>query len=160
MEKAYWNHEVAQRLNMGKSTLRRWCLELEKQGYVFSKGEQDSRAFLEQDVLILEKMKQLQSQGKKLEDAIKQALSEHERVPLTPQSAPRSLDIDLKMEREQLKKELLEEIKQELLSSEQRIFQKLDERDQVLVQHIREIQETKKLMAAVQEKKWWQFWKS
>ncbi|MEI4804540.1 DUF3967 domain-containing protein [Bacillus sp. FJAT-51639] len=159
MEKAYWNHEVAQRLNMGKSTLRRWCLEFEKQGYVFSKGEQDSRAFLEQDVLILEKMKQLQSQGKKLEDAIKQVLSEHERVPLTPQSAPRSLDIDLQMEREQLKKELLEEMKQELLNSEQRIFQRLEERDQVLVQHIREIQETKKLMAAVQEKKWWQFWK-
>ena len=159
MEKAYWNHEVAQRLNIGKSTLRRWCLELEKQGYVFSKGEQDSRAFLEQDVLILEKTKQLQSQGKKLEDAIKQVLNEHERVPLTPQSAPRSLDIDLKMEREQLKKELLEEMKQELLSSEQRIFQRLEERDQVLVQHIREIQETKKLMAAVQEKKWWQFWK-
>lgn len=159
MEKAYWNHEVAQRLNMGKSTLRRWCLELEKQGYVFSKGEQDSRAFLEQDVLILEKMKQLQSQGKKLEDAIKQILSEHERVLLTPQSAPRSLDIDLKMEREQLKKELLEEMKQELLSREQRIFQRLEERDQVLVQHIREIQETKKLMAATQQKKWWQFWK-
>lgn len=159
MEKAYWNHEVAQRLNMGKSTLRRWCLELEKQGYVFSKGEQDSRAFLEQDVLILEKTKQLQSQGKKIEDTIKQVLSEHERIPLTPQSAPRSLDIDLKMEREQLKKELLEEMKQELLNSEQRIFQRLEERDQVLVQHIREIQETKKLMASVQEKKWWQFWK-
>ena len=159
MEKAYWNHEVAQRLNMGKSTLRRWCLELEKQGYVFSKGEQDSRAFLEQDVHILEKMKQLQSQGKKLEDVIKQVMSEHEHVPLTPQSAPRSLDIDLKMEREQFKKELLEEMKQELLSSEQRIFQRLEARDQVLVQHIREIQETKKLMAAVKEKKWCQFWK-
>lgn len=159
MEKAYWNYEVAQRLNMGRSTLRRWCLELEKQGYVFSKGEQDSRAFLEKDVLILEKIKQLQSQGKKLEHAIKQILSEHERIPLTLQSTPRPLDIDLKMEREQLKKELLEEMKQELLSSEQRILQRLEERDQVLVQHIREIQETKKLIAAVQEKKWWQFWK-
>lgn len=163
MEKAYWNHEVAQRLNMGKSTLRRWCLELEKQGYTFSKGEQDSRAFLGRDVLMLEKIKQLQNQGQKLENAIKQAISEQEQVPPIPQNPPRSLDstdIDLQREREQLKKELLEGIKQELLTSEQRIFQRLEERDQVLMQHVREIQETKKLMAAVQEKKWWQFWKS
>lgn len=163
MEKAYWNHEVAQRLNMGRSTLRRWCLELEKQGYTFSKGEQDSRAFLERDVLMLEKIKQLQSQGQKLENAIKQAMSEQDQVPLIPENTPRSLgslDIDLQREKEQLKKELLEEIKQELLSGEQRILQRLDERDQMLMQYVREIQETKKLIAAVQEKKWWQFWKS
>ncbi|MDF9626868.1 DUF3967 domain-containing protein [Bacillus cereus] len=160
MEKAYWNHEVAERLQMGKSTLRRWCLELEKQGYIFSKGEQESRAFTKKDVLILEKIKELQSEGKKLEHAIKQVLSEQEQVLPTLQSTPRSVDIDWQAERAQLKQELLAEIKQELLSSEQRIFHRLEDRDQLLMQYVREMQETKKIMATTLQKKWWQFWKS
>lgn len=160
MEKAYWNHEVAECLQMGKSTLRRWCLELEKQGYIFSKGEQESRAFTKQDVLILEKIKELQSEGKKLEHAIKQVLSEQEQVLLTSQSTPYSVDIDWQVERAQLKQELLAEIKKELLSSEQRIFHRLEDRDQLLMQYVREMQKTKKVMAATSQKKWWQFWKS
>lgn len=159
MEKAYWNHEVAKRLQMGKSTLRRWCMEIEKQGYIFSKGEQESRAFTKRDVLILEKIKELQSKGNKLEYAIKQAISEQEQVLLTLQSISRPVDIDWQTEREQLKQELLAEIKQELLSSEQRIFYRLESRDQLLMQYVREMQETKKLMATTVQKKWWQFWK-
>ena len=159
MEKAYWNNEVAERLEMGKSTLRRWCLELEKQGYTFTKGEQDSRAFLEQDVLLLEKIKKLQSEGSKLENAIKQVLSEREQLPLTPVDTPRSPELDFSTEREKLKQELLQEIKQELLGTEQRILERLEKRDQLLIQHVREIQETKRMVAAVQEKKWWEFWK-
>jgi DNA-binding transcriptional MerR regulator len=159
LEKAYWNNEVAERLEMGKSTLRRWCLELEKQGYMFTKGEQDSRAFLEQDVLLLEKIKKLQSEGSKLENAIKQVLSEREQLPLTPVDTPRSPELDFSTEREKLKQELLQEIKQELLGTEQRILERLEKRDQLLIQHVREIQETKRMVAAVQEKKWWEFWK-
>ena len=159
MEKAYWNNEVAERLGMGKSTLRRWCLELEKQGYTFTKGEQDSRAFLEQDVLILEKIKKLQGEGNKLESAIGQVLSEKEQASLTPMNTPRSLELDFSTEREKLKQELLQEIKQDLLSTEQRILERLEKRDQLLIQHVREIQETKRMIAAAQEKKWWEFWK-
>lgn len=153
MERAYWNNEVAERLGMGKSTLRRWCLELEKQGYTFTKGEQDSRAFLEQDVLLLEKIKKLQSEGSKLENAIEQVLSEREQAPPTPVNTPRSSELDLSTEREKLKQELLQEIKQELLGTEQRILKRLEERDQLLMQHVREVQETKKLIAAATEEK-------
>lgn len=35
---------------------------------------------------------------------------------------------------------------------------KLEERDQKLIESIREIQESKKQLAAIQQKKWWQFW--
>lgn len=159
MEKAYWNNEVAERLGMGKSTLRRWCLELEKQGYTFTKGEQDSRAFLEQDVLLLEKIKKLQCEGNKLENAIKQVLSEREQVSLTPVKTPHLPELDFSTEREKLKQELLQEIKQELLGTEQRILERLEERDQLLMQHFREVQETKRLVAATQQKKWWEFWR-
>ncbi|MFB9758865.1 DUF3967 domain-containing protein [Ectobacillus funiculus] len=39
------------------------------------------------------------------------------------------------------------------------LLQKLDERDQNLMTMIRETQETKKMIAATQQKKWWNLWK-
>nr|WP_246040366.1 DUF3967 domain-containing protein [Ectobacillus funiculus] len=63
---------------------------------------------------------------------------------------------------EQLKKH--EESLKEWLTEQQRqqqefqrvLLQKIDERDQNLMTMIRETQETKKLIAATQQKKWWQ----
>ncbi|WP_142314472.1 DUF3967 domain-containing protein, partial [Bacillus pseudomycoides] len=59
----------------------------------------------------------------------------------------------LKKHEENLKEWLTEQQKQ------QEDFQKIDERDQNLMAMIRENQEIKKLIAATQQKKWWQFWK-
>jgi hypothetical protein len=66
---------------------------------------------------------------------------------------------------EQLKKH--EESLKEWLGEQQRqqqdfqkaLVQRMDERDQNLMAMIRETQETKKMIAATQQKKWWQFWK-
>ncbi|MGR5989376.1 DUF3967 domain-containing protein [Bacillus paranthracis] len=52
------------------------------------------------------------------------------------------------------------EIKRELFRSELRIFHRLEDRDQLLMQYVRETQEVKKWIVATQSKKWWQFWKS
>ncbi|WP_342047832.1 DUF3967 domain-containing protein [Bacillus sp. OTU530] len=106
-------------------------------------------------MLLLEKIKKFQSEGSKLENAIEQALSERKYQVNTP----RSPELDLKAERGKLKQELLQEIKQELLGTEQRILERLEKRDQLLIQHVREIQETKRMIAAAQQKKWWEFWK-
>jgi len=35
-----------------------------------------------------------------------------------------------------------------------------NKRDENLLSLIREVQDTKKMIAAAQEKKWWEFWKS
>ena len=86
-------------------------------------------------------------------------LSERKQVPPVPVNTPRSPELDLKAEREKLKQELLQEIKQELLGTEQRILERLEKRDQLLIQHVREIQEIKRMIAAAQQKKWWEFWK-
>lgn len=59
IEKAYWNHEVAKYLEVGESTLRKWCIELEKNGYTFIKGTKDSRAFTEHDMQALQLFKKL-----------------------------------------------------------------------------------------------------
>ncbi|KEK21586.1 DUF3967 domain-containing protein [Bacillus gaemokensis] len=64
----------------------------------------------------------------------------------------------LKKHEENLKEWLTEQQKQQQ-EFQKSILQKINERDQNLMTMIRETQETKKWIAATQQKKWWQFWK-
>ncbi|WP_017150487.1 DUF3967 domain-containing protein [Bacillus bingmayongensis] len=64
----------------------------------------------------------------------------------------------LKKHEESLKEWLIEQQKQQQ-DFQKAVIQRMDERDQNLMTMIRETQETKKLIAATQQKKWWQFWK-
>lgn len=58
-EKAFWNKDVAKILGIGESTVRKWCLELEKNGYKFIRGFKDSRAFLQHDLTAMTYFKSL-----------------------------------------------------------------------------------------------------
>ncbi|WP_025150641.1 DUF3967 domain-containing protein [Bacillus sp. H1a] len=64
----------------------------------------------------------------------------------------------LKIHEENLKEWLTEQQKQQQ-DFQKAIVQRMDERDQNLMAMIHENQETKKMIAATQQKKWWQFWK-
>src|SRR5699024_6709009 len=76
-QKAYWTHEIASYLEISDSTLRKWCIELENQGYTFVKNEHGSRAFVARDRELLINLKQLIRTGKvTIKDAIQQLLDE------------------------------------------------------------------------------------
>lgn len=53
IEKASWNNNVSKQLDVGDSTLRKWCIELEKSGYNFVKGAKGTRAFTDNDLAAL-----------------------------------------------------------------------------------------------------------
>ncbi|MGH0545901.1 DUF3967 domain-containing protein [Bacillus cereus] len=75
-ENAYWGKDIAKRLEIGRSTLTKWCLALENQGYFFVRGENNSRAFTEQDIFVLQHMKDLvQTKGLTLDTAVNVLLS-------------------------------------------------------------------------------------
>lgn len=42
-EKAYTPKEIILTLDIGDSTLRKWCLALEKKGYLFIRNDQNKR---------------------------------------------------------------------------------------------------------------------
>lgn len=63
-EKAYWTNEVAEMVGVSDSTIRKWCIELEKNGYQFMKGANDSRAYTEQDIFAIRKFQTLLKENK------------------------------------------------------------------------------------------------
>ncbi|WP_147805011.1 MerR family transcriptional regulator [Alkalicoccus halolimnae] len=58
-ETAFTTKELSLQLNVGTSTLRKWCISLEKNGYVFTKTTNAHRAFKPADVTALEYIQKL-----------------------------------------------------------------------------------------------------
>lgn len=159
-KKAYWTHELARLLAISDSTLRKWCIDLEKHGYVFVKGEQNSRAFVEHDRKALQHFKDL-VQGKRLtkEEASKIVVNQwqgnRENGGTTPMQAE-NIPVHIPFDHELMK---IHERLDEQAELTQEILERMDQRDQKLITVLREIHETKIEIAVAKKKRWWQFWK-
>jgi predicted ribosome quality control (RQC) complex YloA/Tae2 family protein len=167
-EDAYWGKEIAEILQIGDSTLRKWCLSLENQGYIFARGQNNSRAFVERDLLILRRMKDLvQNKGITLEMASEAVITRLEppegtasvleesregeqplpSVPSVPSVQLNELLLDILESQERLEqqnKQLISKLEEQ----QNYINNKLEKRDRQIMEALRETQEAKKLIAS------------
>ncbi|ALC55294.1 MULTISPECIES: DUF3967 domain-containing protein [Bacillus cereus group] len=164
MAQTYWGSEVAKNLGIGSSTLRKYCLALEEVGYPFERGNNNSRIFYHKDVATIERL--VTAMNKKnvtLEQAINLAITsteENEIATVVTDSVADTEDIKGLTERierlEQLNLELIQRLDQQskLLqeTDAQRIIRE-EQRDIQLMQVLREIQDSKRLIAASEQKK-------
>jgi transposase len=165
IEKAYWNHEVSKMLNVGESSLRKWCIALEKNGYNFIKGHKQSRAFTDHDIKALMYFRDLtRLQNYKIEQAAeivakkfaqREFPSENGRTTPIQEEHTHSLK-----EMENMMKKLIEHTeKQEefnlallkrLEEQERYIKQSIEKRDQLLLESLRESQEKHKKQSMIE----------
>lgn len=180
-EHSFWTKDVAKRLEIGTSTLRKWCMALEQEQYSFVKGAKNSRAFVQKDIKVLEQMKKLiQETGMSIEGTVKIVLS----IPFTEVETDNDLEntnrtlgvlsenvmnfskgfIEQLLQEQILLKEKIQQLERiEIINTErlERMENRYNERDNLLLTHVRELQGTKQLLVAFQskqkEKKWWEF---
>ena len=164
MAQTYWGSEVAKNLGIGSSTLRKYCLALEEAGYPFERGNNNSRIFYHTDVATIERL--VTAMNKKnvtLEQAINLAMTSVEGNEIA------TVAIDSVADTEQIKAlseriERLEQLNLELiqrLDQQSKLLQETDaqriireeQRDVQLMQVLREIQDSKRLIAASEQRK-------
>lgn len=164
MAQTYWGSEVAKNLGIGSSTLRKYCLALEEAGYPFERGNTNSRIFYHKDVATIERL--VTAMNKKnvtLEQAINLSMTsteENEIATVATDSVADTEQIKALSERierlEQLNLELIQRLDQQskLLqeTDAQRIIRE-EQRDVQLMQVLREIQDSKRLIATSEQKK-------
>ena len=86
-EFGYFSKDVAIELEITTSTLRRWSIELEKEGYKFHRNEKEQRIYYERDFKAFRELKKLMSNSVPISDAIKAIASrdfEGENADRTP----------------------------------------------------------------------------
>jgi hypothetical protein len=146
--------EMTDVLNIGDSTLRKWCMALEEQHYFFSRTDNNRRLFLDRDRIVLKKFRDLvQVQNMSMQnaaiivaakykdDAFEQTNSENGVMDM------RSSVIDLaemKQEMEQLK-DLNKQLLKRLEERDQYIDERLEKRDSQIISLLKELKETKRL---------------
>lgn len=167
-ERPYSPKEVILDLDIGDSTLRKWCIALEEAGYSFSRTNANKRLFFERDLIVLKTFRNLvQVQNMSMQNASIIVASKYKDLPSLKENDENNVtEIGSMMSRLQEltdKMKSLEEQNKELLAmnirvleqleSQQRyIEERMEERDSLLMQSIRETQETKKLLLEAEEK--------
>lgn len=163
-EKYYTSKEVCARLDIADSTLRKWSISLEKNGYSFARGEQNRRLFLEDNLVALDHLKVLvQEKRMSLDNASIIVTSKFvddrssERTPSVPaeNSNPSVRDALQKhiKKQEYFNQELLKRLDEQ----NQYINNRLDQRDEALMETMNKMieqrQEDRKLLEEANERK-------
>jgi DNA-binding transcriptional MerR regulator len=171
----YFAKYVFEQLDITSPTLRRWSQTLENAGFQFERNGMNQRIYYDKDMAILRELKELVvAKGIPVETAANyviksqverdQPLNDYapnEQVP-SVQAPPSELEnkVDQMLEYIQRQDDRLdqqERFNQQLIAKleEQHryISESIERRDQQLMTAIREVQETKRLMAAAEEEK-------
>ncbi|PFS01283.1 hypothetical protein COK55_30695 [Bacillus cereus] len=155
MSQTYWGSEVAKNLGIGSSTLRKYCLALEEAGYSFERGNNNSRIFYHNDVATIERLVAMRKKNLRLDQAIylamtsvtknEVAITEHIKTLVERIKQLEQLNLELIQRFDQQSKLLQETDVQHIIREEQRDVQ--------LMQVLREIQDSSRLIAALEQKK-------
>lgn len=153
-EKAYWNKDVSRLLGIGDSTVRKWCLELEKNGYVFIRGHKESRAFLQLDITALSYFQNLTKEGSySLEQAARIVVDRFKdrrdtditaSVPTTNERSGGAIEQYLKR---------LVELQEEQLETNKDLLEKLTARDLLIEEQMRYITRMNEQAATVEQER-------
>lgn len=177
-EKAYSHKEMYTTLNIGDSTLRKWCIALEKNGYKFLRNEQDNRVYVEGDLVVLRHFYQLVKIHKtNLENAAKLIVArfgsgafevgtgivpveDDDQVTFSKNGLKELIQEAVQEEREVFK-ELIKQDREAMLKTfESKMNDVVEMQNRLTTKAIRDQQEEtwKQIAAEKEKKKWWRFW--
>lgn len=163
-EYGFFSKDVALKLDINASTLRQWCLAMEKEGYEFQRNDKDQRIYYDRDINLLFELKNLIEKTRNRDDAIKQVVSRQKSVD----NAEKLLSVN-ENERDNItiSKSDLEELIQRSVEKaiekereamfkvfEMKLNNTIEQRDHKLMESLRESQEVKQQLlqiAAAQE---------
>lgn len=169
MEDILKTKEIADMTGLAQSTVRKYAQELEKAGYTFKKDE-TGRYYTKEDVVIFTQLKGVRDKaGIKVEHAADVVVTQYKRTTqvMSPDKVPtekdkQAIQIQHTMQYVQKLEEALQQQQEMILKLEERLERqekRQDLRDESLTQVLREVAETKKMLAISKEKKWYKFWK-
>lgn len=161
---AYSTKQIADNLSISTSTLRKYCLLLEQAGYKFERTENNQRIYFDSDMLALRHLKKLtQEDGMTLENAVKSIADKGAlREDITGSDSVDNTKLEEKIdelmtyikrqdERLEKQEQFNRELVKRLEEQNKYIANSMEKRDQQLMLAMREVQETKKLIAANEE---------
>lgn len=167
----YFAKDLAIELEITTSSLRRWSLEFEKEGYEFERNDKNQRIYYERDFKAFRELKRLLSNSVPFKDAIKAVVSMRMNAQKAPSVYVENEDI-VRLSKRELEEIIQTSVKKAIEDEREAMFRAfevklnnvIEQRDRYLTQELHRSLEEKKLEIAaakeqeIEEKKPW--WKS
>ncbi|MEK4493983.1 DUF3967 domain-containing protein [Paenibacillus sp. FSL L8-0493] len=158
--------EICEIIGVKPSTVRKYAGALEAAGYVVNKGDSGHREYTEEDATVFRHLKALCDQpGMTVELAANVVVSRRERAHESVAPMIVSADNQVSERYEERYNELIEvmqrmgEQNQHQAEELARVHKRMDEQNANISVILREVLETRRMVAAASDKRWWQFWK-
>lgn len=162
--KVYSPSDIAELLNIKLPTLRKYSIMLEERGYNIERNSQNHRYYQDKDVITLRKVITASKSGITLDEAIRNVVSieQHDTYTndISNADTPNNSDIKELKELVYNQNELIKSLAVRLDEQQKYIDKRLEERDRLLMQTMKETLEAKKQIASTeqQEEKKKGFW--
>jgi DNA-binding transcriptional MerR regulator len=164
----YSTKDIANMTDIAESTVRKYALLLEGHGYVFNRNISGYRVFTKQDVDVFLEFKNVSKGEKSVEEAAKIIADKYIAKPNTNdestsddtqsgQGLERDMladlikKVDVLTDMNEKQNKFNEELLKRLEQQQKYIDTRLNDRDQMLMESLRQSQETQKLLAAAHE---------
>lgn len=158
--------EISEIIGVKAVTVRKYAGELEKAGYSVKKSESGHREYSEDDATAFRHMKALCEQsGMTVELAAKVVAAKHQQAneSVAPMVVTDSIQAVERYEKQygmllELVQQMGEQNQQQAAELE-RVHKRMDEQNANISVILREVLETRRMVAAAADKKWYQFWR-
>ena len=146
--------ELALNLEINTNTLRRWAIELEEQGYEFSRNDKNQRIYYERDIVALSSFQKIIEKTQSLENTAKAVVSKiNDKKNAEKMLSVIEVDKDkIVLSKEELD-ELINKVANEAVERAAEQFSRkfmdvIEQRDRKLIHNLTETMEQKRLEVA------------
>lgn len=170
--------EVANAIGLSPSTVKKYYLMIEDQGYRFKRNNQGQLIFSNEDIEMFQRIIILKNEpGMSVQKAVEKVVTsitamtvykEREDNQEVDQAVKELLEVlDKKFDSHLSKvteillkqQDEIKALKEEQQSSKLLLEENIEDRDKKLMESIRLLQDVKEELATAKSKKWWEFWK-
>jgi len=162
--KVYSPSEIASLLDIKPATLRKYSIMLEDNGYHIARNSQNHRYYSDEDIITLRRVITSTKNGVTLDEAIKGVVSvaEHNTYTNAISNGDVANDNDIQQLKNMIQQqnelihkqtESIKELSNRLDKQEEYISKRISERDDLLMQSMNELLESKKQIAVAEQKK-------
>lgn len=158
--------EISELLGVKAVTVRKYAAALEKAGYIVSRSGSNHRTYSEEDATAFRELQALcERSGMTVEVAAEVVAARHQRASesVAPAVIPQNQQ---ESERYAERYEQMLQAVGSLLDQNEvqaaelaRVHKRMDDQNANMAVILREVMETRRMVAAANEKRWWQFWR-
>jgi DNA-binding transcriptional MerR regulator len=158
--------EIAEVLGVHSNTVRKYALALEKQGYVIHRDDNNDRKYSDIDATVFRELQALRQRTHLSVERCAEVIAARHKEPsesvlpvVKETDSNQIVQHDIQHDELVSTVQSLLDLNRQQAAELERVHKRLDDQNNNVSVILREVLETRRMVAAANARKWWEFWK-